>query len=518
MTRGGRRGALAAAVIVLWLAGLGALARRELFQGSAQRLAQAALRVTPGAVYFTVEHNGEQLGFASSTIDTVLGGISVEDYIVGDLPVAGELRRASARSTVRLSRTLAMRDFTVQIESEAGPLTVSGRPEGDSTLMFSIASAGAAPDTQRVPVPGPLLLPTLVPLAVLLEHEPKVGRRTSVRVFDPTAMGARSIAVRLAAESVFVVTDSAGFDSVSQAYTMAHEDTVRAWRIESEATGGFSVWVDRDGRVVLYTQPGGFVMRRTAYELAFENWRRRTGKRSRTVARDKDIYETTAIAASVRGRNELVERLRVRLSGVDLTAYELSGDRQRLNGDTLAVEREQRSALRPGYALPASANLSARFANELAVEPLVQSSNPEIVSLARRIAAGSTDPLVVAERLNRWVFDSLTKVITVGVPSAVQVLRSRRGDCNEHTQLYVALARALGLPARSAAGLGYVRGKFYYHAWPEVWLGQWVAVDPTFGEFPADAAHLRFVTGGLHRQAELLRLLGTLQVDVVDAR
>jgi hypothetical protein len=48
-----------------------------------------------------------------------------------------------------------------------------------------------------------------------------------------------------------------------------------------------------------------------------------------------------------------------------------------------------------------------------------------------------------------------------------------------------------------------------------VWLGQWVAVDPTFGQFPADAAHLRFVIGGLARQVELVRLIGRLQLNVV---
>jgi transglutaminase-like putative cysteine protease len=95
------------------------------------------------------------------------------------------------------------------------------------------------------------------------------------------------------------------------------------------------------------------------------------------------------------------------------------------------------------------------------------------------------------------------------------VLASHRGDCNEHTQLYVAIARAAGIPARAAAGLAYLDGKFYYHAWPEVWLGEWVAVDPTFGQFPADAAHLRFVIGGYARQADLLRLIGTLDVDVL---
>jgi transglutaminase-like putative cysteine protease len=116
-----------------------------------------------------------------------------------------------------------------------------------------------------------------------------------------------------------------------------------------------------------------------------------------------------------------------------------------------------------------------------------------------------------------WVHDSVTDRITFGVPSALRVLASRTGDCNEHTQLFVALARAVGLPARVAAGLAYVDGKFYYHAWPEVLLADWVAVDPTFGQFPADAAHLRLVIGGLTHQMELLRLMGNLKIDVVAA-
>jgi hypothetical protein len=113
------------------------------------------------------------------------------------------------------------------------------------------------------------------------------------------------------------------------------------------------------------------------------------------------------------------------------------------------------------------------------------------------------------------VHDSLRKTVAVTIPSATQVLESRSGDCNEHTQLFVALARAAGIPARAAAGLAHVGGKFYYHAWPEVFVGKWVAVDPTFGQSPADAAHLRFVYGGLARQAELLRLMGTLRIDVL---
>ena len=103
------------------------------------------------------------------------------------------------------------------------------------------------------------------------------------------------------------------------------------------------------------------------------------------------------------------------------------------------------------------------------------------------------------------------------MPSAVQVLESGQGDCNEHTVLYVALARSLGLPTRTAVGLAYVNGAFYYHAWPEVWLGDWVAVDPTFGQSPADAGHIRFIVGGLAQQVEIVRLIGQLEIEVLDS-
>jgi hypothetical protein len=42
-------------------------------------------------------------------------------------------------------------------------------------------------------------------------------------------------------------------------------------------------------------------------------------------------------------------------------------------------------------------------------------------------------------------------------------------------------------------------------------------VDPTFDQAPADAAHIRFVVGGLAQQVEIVRLIGRLGIDVVQA-
>jgi hypothetical protein len=252
-------------------------------------------------------------------------------------------------------------------------------------------------------------------------------------------------------------------------------------------------------------------MQRTAYEIAFENFMRRE-PRLADLRIGADLIRQTAIAADVDLDTEHLAALSVRLRGVDLSAFDLGGDRQTLSGDTLKIVREDAEQLAPKWRLPWAGESLDPY---LEPEPLVQSTDPRIEAQARQLRDRSRRPDRFARALVDWVYDALDKRITVSVPSAVEVLESRRGDCNEHTVLYVALARAAGLPARTAAGLVYVNGRFYYHAWPEVYLNGWVAVDPTLGQFPADAAHLRFTIGGLARQFELIRLIGRLELDVL---
>jgi transglutaminase-like putative cysteine protease len=127
-----------------------------------------------------------------------------------------------------------------------------------------------------------------------------------------------------------------------------------------------------------------------------------------------------------------------------------------------------------------------------------------------------------AEQLVRYVNVLLEKKPTVSLPSAREVLRTKVGDCNEHTALYVAMARAAGLPSRIAVGLVYMQGAFYYHAWPEVYVresptrGLWLPVDPTLNQFPADTTHLRLARGGLDKQAVIVPLIGRLKMSVLD--
>ncbi|MDB4905657.1 MAG: hypothetical protein JWO05_441 [Gemmatimonadetes bacterium] len=513
--RGTRRAVIGMAILGLWMVGLGMLVRQEYFRPHVERLAEAAMRVNPSATFYGVYQAGKQIGFASSTIDTAMAAITMSDYMVADLPVGGRLHRATARTNVTLSRGLRVQQFDVLMETDAGPVQATGLVMGDTLLVLAVGVGGAAPDTQRIRISGPILLPTVVPLAVALGERPKVGKTYLLPVFDPVAMAPKETHLTVHAESLFVVEDSASMDPVSHRWKGMLADTLRAWQVTGDAgAGGFDAWVDEQGRVVQSTQLRGLLrLRRLPYEVAFENWRLDGGGSDTAAApsSDRDILETTAIAAN-RRLSGASAQLRVRLGGVDLRGFALDGGRQQLHGDTLVVTREELAQVPATLRNWARAHKS--FPNEVSAEPLIQSDDAAIRRLATSLTA-PTDRETV-QRINRWVYDSLKKKITFGVPSATQVLKSRSGDCNEHTQLFVALARSASVPTRIAAGLAYVDGRFYYHAWPEVWLGQWVAVDPTFGQFPADASHLRFTIGGLERQAELLRLINTLKIDVID--
>lgn len=513
-----------AALLILgaWGGGLTLLVRREFYQGRPQKLAEAALRLSPSATYFAVEQSGKVIGFASTTIDTLTNGIDAIDYFVVDFPVGGELQRTSKRSIVKLSRGLSLRTFDTQVDSRQPPVHTGGRADGDSAIVFVKYSTTVSTDSQRVSVHGPVVLPPVVPIAIALGNRPTVGGSYSLPTFDPATMTPATTQFKVDAESLFTLADSAKFDEDKGEWFSVLTDTVRAWHVASrDSKPAFSEWIDAQGRVVQSTLPDGLVLKRTAYELAFENWRIAHDRATASNAGTGDILERTVIAAGAKlGRARLIS-MTVQLGAPNLSGYDFDGGRQHFSGDTLRVVREKDAAI--GKGMPTWGELHAReirtkFPTELQAEPTLQIHEGEILHLAIGIAGLERDPKVIAQKLNQWVNDSVAKAVTYGVPNALAIERSRKGDAIEHAQLFVALSRSLGIPARVVSGLMYLNGKFYYHAWAEVWLGDWVAVDPTFGQFPADAARLRFAIGGVSRQTELLQLMGNLKIKVLEAK
>jgi hypothetical protein len=509
-----RKPVLGATIVLVWLGMVGWQVRREYLQPELTRLADAALALAPGVSFYTLSMGGRTVGQATSRLDTLSDGFRLEDVMSLELPALGETGIAVARTSVKLNRSLVMESFEFTLDSEVGRFAASGALGADTTLNVTIRSAGSEQNVS-FRLPQAPVMSSVVPIRIAMGGALKVGETVRLPVFDPTSLSTRTVEVHIIEQDTLFVTDSAALDPGSGRWASARVDSIPAWRI-AEVFGGIRVesWVDADGRVLRSSSPLGFSMERTEYELA-----RQATEDARLVSApfDSDVILSTAVQSNVNFDDvEEHEELRFRLTGVDLAGFQLDGGRQTLRGDTLIVRRERWDNVAAGYTLPYSF-MDLREALE--PEPLIQSDDERILRQARSITAASAqwrqDPKRVARQLTGSVYSMLEKSITFSIPNAVQVLETLRGDCNEHTVLFVALARSLGLPARTAVGLVYVNGAFFYHAWPEVWLGEWVAVDPTFGQVPADASHIRFVIGGLAQQVEIVRLIGNLDIEVL---
>ena len=489
------------AILSAWVLSLGWLVKREVFRPTGARLAEAALAVPPGALFYRLDVGGQQMGYSSTTIDTLPGALRVETVFVLDVPALGKLHRTSVRSTAMLSRALRLQSVVASFDGDIGRFETHGRVLGDSVLSVAIVS-GQDSQMTRIPLQGPVTLPALLPLRLAFGGELQSGRSYTARLFDPLLVTGRDVTARVSAETTLVVSDSADIDSTTMTWVPEHFDTVRAFRIDQEANGLTThSWIDAQGRMVLAANDPGFAMERAAFEIVYENFRHRdTARVARgSAAPGADaIVPLTALAAGVQARPAPRPRLRLRMN-----------DR-----DTVEIVQASASQAAARYRLPSQDTALARW---LVPEPLIQSHDPRIAAQGRQIIGRERSPGRVAELLTHWVSQSLQRgaPIEPSAPSAVKVLETRRGDCNEAATHFVALARGAGLPARTVAGLISLNGRFYYHAWAEVFLNDWVSVDPTFDQFPADASRLAIVTGGLARQVELVPLIGRLKVEVL---
>jgi tetratricopeptide (TPR) repeat protein len=137
----------------------------------------------------------------------------------------------------------------------------------------------------------------------------------------------------------------------------------------------------------------------------------------------------------------------------------------------------------------------AEFAQYLQPGDESRSDDKSVIEKARSIAGEERDAWKVARKLADWTYNNI-KWKRVDYATAPQTLATLEADCLEFSQLYVAMARSLGLPARLVSGLAYSGAAFGGHAWVEVYVGDWIEVDPTWGTDFVDATHIRNSASG----------------------
>ena len=176
----------------------------------------------------------------------------------------------------------------------------------------------------------------------------------------------------------------------------------------------------------------------------------------------------------------------------------------------------------PSLPLPLE-ELQIELAQFLEPSVYIQADHPAIQAKATEVLDGETNSWKAAAKLCQWVHESVSdKNLQTGFGSSLQTLESLEGDCTEHTVLFIALARSAGIPARICAGMVFQRDAFYYHFWPEVYVGEWIAMEPTLGQLQADANHIQLAGSTLESDSMLeygegvLRTLNQLEIEVIE--
>lgn len=268
------RKTIGVAIVLMWAGGFAWMMERNYGGDVNRRLTEAAIRIQPASFYYTLSLRGRKIGAASSVLDTLVAAFVSEDYYTGRFPDGDSLIDVSARLRTRLSRGFRATDISMIVSRGGKTSKLSGFVQNDSTLVVVDGRSADSATPHLSALNAPMIPPGLIGVALLVGDRPKVGRSQHFVVFNPMTAKPERREIRVAAESLFTVVDSAGRSPAGD-WIAAHSDTVRAWRLDGE-TSGLSAWVDNEGRVVEASAPNGLLLRRTAFELAFDRAKPRT--------------------------------------------------------------------------------------------------------------------------------------------------------------------------------------------------------------------------------------------------
>lgn len=466
-------------VTLSWAAGMFLLVHRHYGHQLPSEAGSAGPVTRPEFIeeqWFGIYLRGEKIGYSSRKLTPANGGYTLHEQLGMKLTVMDTEKTVEAIVDAELGEDLTLLSFRSVLKADID-MDISGRVE-DKMLLLSIHTGGT-----KLSRTVRLKKVTSLYAAVapgLMKGMGGREKKISMSVFDPATMSIEDVDVEVAGEESIM-----SMGKMEDAYTLKGN-------IKGAA---FTMWVTGKGEVLREESAMGFTLIKEKKEDAL-----------RYEKPSLDFVAQMSVPFNLTMRSP-VRYLKIRVSGVALEGLELDGGRQHLNGDILEIRRED---LESTPAAGKGVRVSEKYFEETF---FIRTKDPEIITLAEKIIGDEKNPRIKARLLNDWLYTNIKKVPVISIPVATEVLGTRAGDCNEHTILYTALARSAGLPARVAVGLVYQSGAFYYHAWPEVYLGEWVAVDPTLGQFPADAAHIRLLTGDIDKQTRLLGIIGNIRFE-----
>lgn len=479
-----------ASVVLLWAGSLFWLIRYEAFPhlfthrigGYRNIFASAPVLMDS---WMKILFDGRHIGYSHTLVDVDDQG-EPQQYVVENetrmnLNVMGRMQRISVDVSARLDMTYVLREFTFDMRAEQYSIQMTARRQENGLFDIEIESPAGIQRTQ-MEIPDDVVIHSALLEVGLSTMSP--GDVMYVRTLDPATLSLMDMEVRALRRE-----EMAGQNALVLASTVQGIE--------------FMSWVDDKGNLLRQETPFGWVLEAAedTEATAFE----------RDSSGQTDMLRRLAIPSANTLRDaRSVRRLKVRLDGLKLPPDELVTSRQRV------ISSGPEGAVLEISASPLSDDPSPDPSRFLAATPFVQSDHRDIIARAKQITAGLESKPEMARAICDWVYGYLEKNPSASLPSAIEVLRVGEGDCNEHTYLFVALARAAGIPARIHLGAVYMDGAFYYHAWPSVFVGRWVDMDPTFGQHEADASHIFMGEGESAAQVRLLQVVGQVKAEILE--
>lgn len=480
--------------VVVWFGMVAALVHKQVPQ---QTTPLATLgELPPGATperdeWFGVFQSGQKIGYAHRVVARTASGYAFHEDSSFTLAMLGTIQNLQTTLAAETDDSFALKSFRFGLISPAASFAAIGRNEGER-LIVRYGPSGSE-DTLEIPLSEPIHLPsTLRPR--LVRADAPAGTRYVASVFSPLTMRNEPITLVLEGRETIQGPDG----------------PVEAVRISEKHQGiEASAWLAPDGSVLREQGTLGFTLERAPSReeaLAGISGAAPIDLVMKTrIPLDRPIDDPRALA-----------KLSLRMTGGARERVPDDPPRQRVASGLLHISQEPVPRAAASGMPPRGADAPA-LAAYTDPSPFVESDDPAIVSLAQGIVGDEQDPVAAARKLVDWVTTQIDKEPSLTVPSAREVAKSRRGDCNEHAVLLTALARAVGIPARVVAGTVYGDlgspgdEGFYYHAWSELWLGSWVSADAVFGQMPADATHVKLLEGGPERHMALAEVIGQLE-------
>lgn len=435
--------------------------------------------------WMAIYHQGQKLGYAVFSVfnrDSL--GYTIKSTSQMNIALAGVQTSIHLESSVFVDNLFRLDSFDFWMISDQYRTKIRGFKDGDE--MNLIFYQGADSSLQTIKVPEELYTYTGIQPMVASQGI-KAGETLKLPAFDPASLEMSDVEVFHAGKEMLVI------EGVEYELN----------RLELEFRGIPSImWLDDNGMTYREETVMGLVMERSTPSEAM-----RIAESS-----DIDLLEAYAVYAYPPiKRSHALTSLTLQLDGVVPDLFlALDSERQKvLSTDPLTLQ------MKPVPLIEELDNLD-RY---LVSTETIQSDHPLILDAASRVVAKAGPIAQRTRALNFWVYEHLAKQPVVSISSAVEILEGGIGDCSEHTTLFTAMSRAAGIPTKVNVGMVYVQGRFLYHAWPSVYVnGRWEQIDPTLGQYPADATHIALLEGDFANLTELVTVLGRVQVKVLDQK